>query len=133
MADEGSSNQLLSGFWWLESHSFRWTARDFTAALKPPEGAEARGATVYLHLYLPDTQIETLGPMTLSASAGDRKLLSETFSKGGNYVYACVLPKELMATTILPVKFHFDRALSPQQADGRELAAIVTGIELQTD
>ena len=132
-ADVTTSNQLLTGFWWLESNSWRWTAREFSAALQPPENAEIRGATLYLHLYIPDSQIELLGPMTLTAITEGHSLQPETFSRGGTYVYTRELPKDLMVTSILPVKFSFDKALPAGQSDGRELAAIVSGIELQVN
>lgn len=133
LANEATSNQLLSGFWWLESGSWRWTAREFSAALKPPEDAEKKGSTLYLHLYIPVTQIQLLGAMTLTAKTDHYLLKPETFSQGGTYVYTCEIPKELLATSILPVKFSFDKALPPDKGDGRELAAIVSGIELETN
>lgn len=133
ISDTATSNQLLSGFWWLESGSWRWTARRFSAALKPPDDSEARGATLYLHLFVSESQIELLGPMTLEATVDGHQLQPETFSKSGTYTYARALPKELLATSILPVTFSFDKALTPKNADGRELAAVVTGIELQTN
>jgi hypothetical protein len=133
VADVATSNQLLSGFWQIESNSWRWTARDFAVALQPPDSAEASGATLYLHLFIPDSQIELLGPMTLSASTDNYSLSPETFSKGGTYIFSRQIPKEVMATSLLPVRFSFDKALAPAKADGRELAAIVTGIELQAN
>ena len=102
-------------------------------ALQPPEGAEQRGATLYLHLYFPDSQIESLGPMTLSASTEGETLQPQTFSKGGTYIYTREIPKELLTTSILPVRFCFDKAVPPYKSDGRELAAIVTGIELESN
>ena len=132
MSDATTANQLVSGFWWLEENSWRWTAREFVAALQPPAGAEYNGATVSLHLYIPDSQIESLGSMTLSATTEGRSLPPETFSKGGTYVYTRAIPKDVLATSILPVRFSFDKVLTPDKADGRELAAIVTSIELQT-
>lgn len=133
LADPATSYQLLTGFWWVESNSWRWTAREFSVALQPPVSAEMRGATLNLHLYIPDSQIESLGPMTLDATAEGEELQPETFAKGGTYIYTREIPKDLMATSILPVKFSFDKALPPYKSDGRELAAIVTGIELETN
>lgn len=133
VTDRATSNQLLAGFWWVESGSWRWTAREFSAALKPPAGAELKGSTLQLHLYIPDSQIESLGPMTLTARIDDQSLPPETFSKGGNYIYTREVSKELLATSILPVKFRFDKALPPEKGDGRELAAIVSEIELETN
>jgi hypothetical protein len=132
VADEATAKQLLSGFWWVEGNSWRWTAGEFTVALAPPPGAESSGAILSLQLFIPDSQIDALGDMTLTASTEDLSLPSETFSKGGSHTYTRQLPKELMATSILPVKFCFDKAQPPLQADGRELGAVVTQVELRT-
>lgn len=133
IASGKSVSQLLFGFYQLENNQWRWTARQFAAALKPPEGAEQRGATLNLTLYLSDAQIHTLGPMTLSASAGDYPLDPQTFLSSGTYVYSREIPRPALATSLLPLNFSFDKATSPFSGDGRELAAIVTTIELQKD
>jgi hypothetical protein len=75
----------------------------------------------------------TLSATALSATNGGYVLEPEKFSKGGTYVYSRKIPREALATSILPVKFCFDRARAPYLGDGRELAAIVSRIELQTD
>jgi hypothetical protein len=128
-----TADQLLSGFYQLEDGAWRWTARAFSAALKPPDGAEQRGATLELQFFIPDSQIESLGPMTLSANTDGHVLDPETFSKGGTYVYSRKIPSEALATSLLPVRFSFDKAKEPFIGDGRELAAIVSRIELHTD
>jgi len=133
VANPATANQLLSGFSWIESDQWRWTARTFSAALRPPETSETSGATLSLHLYVPDSQIQCLGPMTLTASVEGEELPPETFTQGGTYLYTREVPKRLLATSMLPVKFSFDKALPPETADGRELAAIVTEIELQAN
>src|SRR5579871_5147683 len=61
VADESTASQLLGGFWWVEDHSWRWTAREFSVALQPPAGSEQSGATLQLHLFIPDSEIESLG------------------------------------------------------------------------
>ena len=132
-SDAASAKQLLTGFWWLESGSWRWTSKEFSAALKPPDDAERSGARLSLHLYIPEFQIRTLGAMTLTAEAGGRTLESETYSQGGNYVYTRDVPKDLLETSLLPVKFSFDKAVPADKGDGRELAAIVTEIDLESD
>jgi hypothetical protein len=133
LSEVRTADQLLSGFYQLENGAWRWTAREFSAGLRPPDGAEQRGATLELYFYLPDFQVEALGPMTLSASTGTYELSPQTFSKGGTYIYSRKVPKEALATSLLPVTFSFDKATEPLTSDGRELAAIVSKIELQTD
>ncbi len=133
VADVRSGEQLLSGFYQIENGTWRWTARQFSAALRPPEGAEQRGATLQLQFYIPESQIESLGPVTLSANTEGYILDPETFSKGGSYIYSRKIPVDALATSLLPVKFSFDKAIAPIAGDGRELGAIVSRIELQTD
>lgn len=133
MADLTTANQLLFGFYPLESGKWRWTTRQFAAVLKPPDGSEQRGATLDLHLYFSDAQIETLGPMTLSVTTDGYALDPQTFSKAGAYIYSREIPKDALVTSLLPLYFLFDKATPPLPGDGRELAAIVTKIELQTD
>jgi hypothetical protein len=133
IAEVRTADQLLFGFYPPENGAWRWTAQEFAAALKPPNGAEQRGATLELQLYIPDSQIESIGPMTLSSTTGGYVLEPEKFSKGGTYVYSRKIPREALVTSLLPVKFCFDKARAPYLGDGRELAAIVSRIELQTD
>jgi hypothetical protein len=133
IAEVRKTDQLLAGFYPPENGAWSWTAQEFTAALKPPEGAERRGATLELQLYIPDSQIESIGPMTLSAATEGYVLDPEKYSKGGTYIYSRTIPKDALATSLLLVKFYFDKARMPYVGDGRELAAIVSRIELQTD
>jgi hypothetical protein len=133
VAEPGTADQLLSGFYPPENAAWCWTTQEFAAALKPPEGAEQRGATLELQLYIPDSQIESIGPMTLAAATEGYVLDPEKFLKGGTYTYSRKIPRGAMATSLLPVKFCFDKARAPYIGDGRELAAIVTKIELLTD
>src|ERR1022692_2273782 len=100
IAEIGTEDQLVSGYYQLENDAWRWTARAFSAALKPPDGAEQRGATLELQFYIPDSQIASLGPMTLSASTGGLVLHPEKYSKGGTYIYSRKIPKDALATSL---------------------------------
>lgn len=128
-----TADQLLSGFYPPENGKWCWTAGQFSAALKPPGDAEHRGATLEVEIYVPDTQIGFLGPMTLSVNAAGYALAPETFLKGGTYVYSRKIPGDILATSLLPLRFSFDKARPPLSGDGRELGAIVSRIALQTD
>jgi hypothetical protein len=133
LAEAKTAAQLLSGFYPRENNAWCWTTEEFAAALKPPAGSELRGATLELQLYIPDSQIESIGPMTLSATTGGYVMEPEKFSRGGTYVYSRKIPRGALATSLLPVRFCFDKASAPSSSDGRELAAIVSRIELLTD
>jgi hypothetical protein len=121
--------QLTSGFYAPESEGWRWVARSFAVALTPPPGLSSRGARLTVRLYLPETEIQTLGPLTLNASVDGWSLGSETYAKGGSTQFVRDLPFEVVDTNILPIQFCFDKAISPA-ADARELAAVVSQITL---
>jgi hypothetical protein len=131
MSDSYSPRQLIAGFYKLEQNQWRWTARRFAVVLKPPPGSEQTGATLQLTLFIPESQIEKLGPMTLSADVGEVSLSSETFTEGGSLSYRRQIPPALIGSNLLPVVFRFDKALAPFQTDGRELAAVVSEVSLE--
>jgi hypothetical protein len=130
MSDSASAKQLIDGFHPLEEHKWRWTARRFAVVLQPPAGSERTGATLRLQLFIPDLEIATLGPITLTADVNDVSLASETFTKAGTFSYSRAVPPALLHNELLPVVFSFDKALSTPD-DRRELAAVVTEVSLE--
>ena len=61
------AKQLVNGFYAIESGAWRWTAKDFTATLRPPAGAAAQGATLVFALSVPQATVDKLKSVTLSA------------------------------------------------------------------
>jgi len=93
-------------------------------ALAPPPIVQ-HGARLLLRLYFPETQIQKLGPMTLTAFVDGQPLAPETFEKGGSYDFVRDIPACFLDTNLLPISFSFD-AYSPRSgADGRDLGAVV--------
>jgi hypothetical protein len=121
--------QLTSGFYAPESEGWRWVARSFAVALNPPPSKSNQGARLTVRLFLPETEIQTIGPLTLSASVDGWSLGSETYARGGSAEFTRDLPFEVVDTNVLPIQFCFDKAISPA-VDGRELAAVVSEITL---
>jgi len=66
MAAPTARRQLLSGLHSPEANAWRWTDKSFSLALLRPAGAKADGARLTLRLFIPDSQIRDLGPMTSS-------------------------------------------------------------------
>lgn len=133
MGQAAAAHQLIAGFYESGPNDWRWTSRQFAVVLLPPKGADKSGATLRVKLYIPEPEIKTLGPMTLSADVGEYSLASQTFSKPGSWEYERDVPSALIPADrlLLPIIFHFDRALAPWQADGRELGAVVSEISLE--
>jgi hypothetical protein len=131
MGDAATANQLLGGFYRVEGgagdNAWRWTGPDFSLALAPPASSR-HGARLLLRLYFPETQIQKLGPMTLTAFIDGAPLAPETYAQGGSYdfvrdVPACFL--DTNDTNVLPVAFSFDPYAPRSESDGRDLGAVV--------
>jgi hypothetical protein len=125
-ADPRSNIQFVRGFYGVEGGSWRWTQKNFAITLKPPAGAANKGATLQLSFAIPDTVIQKMGPITLSASIGTVKLDPETYTKAGEYTYSRDVPASAMKGDAVRVDFALDKALPPTGQDSRELGIIVT-------
>jgi hypothetical protein len=132
MADKSAKDQLITGFYALESNSFRWVSRQFSVVLRPPPGAGTRGATLQVTLYLPENHMQELGPITLNADAAGYPLKPETFSRTGTFTYARDIPADELDTNIFPINFCLNKWKSPSRSDPRELGVVVTAIALRT-
>lgn len=130
MSAPSTAFQLIDGFYNLENGKWRWTSRRFAVVLPPPAGSEKNGATLRLQLFIPDSEIAKLGPMTLTADAGELALAPETFTTAGAFSYTRLIPAALLNTDLLPVVFSFDKALSTA-GDRRDMAAVVTEVALE--
>jgi hypothetical protein len=128
MGEQAAFNQLISGFYGVEGNgadnTWRWTGADFSLALAPPPSAQS-GARLLLRLYFPETQIQKLGPMTLTAFVDGKPLAPETYDKGGSYDFVRDVPACLLDTNVLPITFSFDPYSPKSDADGRDLGAVV--------
>lgn len=129
-SDASVSNQLTAGFYGIEENRYRWTAQAFSVALRPPFGADEKGARLQLQLFIPDSQIEKLGPMTLTADVDGEDLAPETISKPGAITYSRDIPASALQSNLVEVHFSFDKSARPGNGDSRELAAVVSKVGL---
>jgi len=133
MGDPAVANQLIHGFYSVEGggdNAWRWTGPEFSLALGPPPSA-AHGARLLLRLYFSETQIEKLGPMTLTASIDSEPLAPETYSQSGSYVFVRDIPACFLETNLLPIRFSFDTYSPHSTNEARDLAAIVSMASLE--
>jgi hypothetical protein len=126
MSDAKAGKQLIAGFYDVEANSWRWTARRFAVTFPQPANAKRNGAKLQLQLFIPGSQIEKLGPMTLTADVDEHPLTPETFSAGGQYTFTRDVPADALRSNLVPVIFTFDKAVAPGPADGRELGAVIS-------
>jgi len=134
MGDPATADQLLGGFYAVEGperdNAWRWTGPDFSLALAPSPAARL-GARLLLRLYFPETQIQKLGPMTLTAFVDGKPLAPETYDKGGSYDFVRDVPACFLQTNVLPINFSFDTYSPHSETDGRDLGAVVTMAALE--
>jgi len=128
VADPNASSQLLTGFYSVEQNSWRWTAQQFTAVLKPPSVAAAKGATLVLKLTVTDGTIAKLHDITLSASVNGAPLAPETYTKAGPYTYTRDVPASALAGDVAKVAFSLDKAMQPGNGDIRSLGVVVASL-----
>jgi len=122
--------QLLSGFYGIEGNSWRWTARQFSVALRPPAGAAQNGAVLEFDFTVPDVVVQKLKSVTLSASLGAADLGSETYSKSGPAVYKKDIPATALGGDSVKVQFSLNKAMQPNGDEHRELGVVANSVKL---
>lgn len=130
MGDAKREPQLISGFYAIEANAWRWTEGKFSVMLKTPAGAAQNGATLKFELSVPESAIQKLKSVTLSASAGGTALAPETYSKDGAYEYKRDVPPAVLAGNSVRIDFSLDKTFQPGGADRRELGLVARQIEL---
>jgi hypothetical protein len=125
--DPAIVRQLLSGFYGVESKNYRWTAGEFSVALRPPPG---EGGTLKLEFFIPGAQIDAIGPMTLTADVDDYELDCKTYTAGGMYTYTREVPAEALESNLVVVHFAFDKVAKPSERDARQLGAVFSSAGL---
>lgn len=134
MADPAGASQLIDGFYDMEGrgadNAFRWVGPDAMLALAPPPAAR-NGARLLVRLYFPETQIQKLGPITLTAFVDGEPLPSETYSKAGGYDFVRDVPECFLDTNVLPVGLSFFPYSPKSDTEGRALGAVVVMAALE--
>jgi hypothetical protein len=130
MADPSQSAQLLNGFYNIEGKS-RWTARNFTVLLKGLPGSNPQSAELALKLYIPDSQIQKLGAITLRGEVSGRELPAQTFSQSSEYTYSARVPAEALRSGFAVLNFRLDKSSGGRNGDARDLGIVVTEVGLR--
>jgi hypothetical protein len=130
MGDRTMAKQLASGFYDVESDSWRWTMQKFAVTLHPPAGSAQQGAVLEFHLTVLPPTIQKLASVTLSASAGGTALAPETYPKPGEYTYKRDVPANALASDAVRVDFQLDKAIPPGDVDKRELGVVASSVAL---
>jgi hypothetical protein len=131
VADPQTSTQLISGWYGVEHHAWRWTARKFAVLLRPPVRSAVTGATLIFDFTLPDVVISRLGSVTLAACFQGTRLAPETFRKAGVARYVREVPASLLSGKLARFDFELDKAMVPGGGDTRELGVVANRVGLE--
>jgi hypothetical protein len=122
--------ELVSGWHNPEGSGWRWTEREFSANLEVPKGTGSR-LVLALEMYIPAPVLNSLGPLTLSASVEGHAVADEPLLREGYHSYLRPLPSKLGNRNTLAVRFVLDKALPPEAEDHRERGVIVASLKVQ--
>ena len=129
-ADPKAAPQLLKGFYGIENNSWRWTAKEFSVLLPPPD-KPAGGARLVLKINVPEPVIQQFGKVSLQATASGVALAPETYSANGAQEYTRELPQEALQEDSIRVDFQLDRAMPPGNGDKRVLGLVFNSVAIE--
>jgi len=132
MGDPKAEPQIVNGLYGVEAGAWRWSARQFSVALKPPAAAATKGGTLTLKLTVPQVVIDKNKNVTLSATIGNATLPPETYTTPGEFAYTRDVPASALAGDSVRVDFTLDKVMPPAGADIRELGVIVSAVSLES-
>ena len=128
----GIGESYMDGWWDVEDHAWRWTARKFAVVLRAPIGAARRGATLRFNFTLPDVVFSHFKSLTLSASVEGTPLAPETYRRPGSAVYTREISAAILSAPSIRIDFGLDNAFSPGNGDPRQLGVIAHSLGLES-
>jgi hypothetical protein len=131
MADPRAASQLVSGFYDIEGNSWRWTAGKFSVILRPPRGAEQKGATLRFRFTVPEVVFQKLKTQTLTATVDGLALAPESFKQPGDHTLTREIPGSKLAGETVRVDFALDKFLPAAGADSRDLGVVASSVALE--
>ena len=130
MSDLHTQNQLLSGFYSLESGAWRWTGKTFTVSLKTPPDGASTGCTLTLQgTVVPESL--TNGPLQISASVGETALAPQSVTKPGEAIYRVNVPAAALQRPVVIAQFSLS-SIHRVPGDLRDLGIIASVISLRS-
>jgi tRNA (mo5U34)-methyltransferase len=121
--------RLLKGWHALEPDGWRWTERKFSVSFQNQPVSRSR--RLELRFHVPEAILASRNPVRLCAVANGTSLPPVQYREAGSQVYSAEVPAEVCASGRVDVEFEVDRAVESSGADQRELALIVTSVELR--
>ena len=128
MSDAAVAGQLLRGFGGIAAYTWRWTAGQFDIALRPPDDASSKGATLVGKFVFPEVSFRELKQIRLSAKIGGVELPAATFDTVGEHEYRAEVPARLLQNIPTEIDFSLDKT---RRENNEEYGLIVMSIGLE--
>ena len=125
-ASQSLTPDKLEGFYEAQPEGWRWSKREFAVTF-----AGAGAARLILRVYVPEVNIQKLGPLTLTAHLRDHAFAPETFRRPGQYRFERDVPAGWLLPGANRFDFALDKPLMPTPQDSRELGIIVASASLE--
>ncbi len=130
VADPRAQDQLIDGFYGLESGTWRWVAKRFVVALQPPEtGTES--AFLEMRFTIPEAISQRFSTTTINIRVNGNDLGPESFDADGDLMYSKEVPLSALSDEPARVEFELENAIPAGEVDQRELGIVVTSIALK--
>jgi 4-amino-4-deoxy-L-arabinose transferase-like glycosyltransferase len=120
----------LEGFYDLEQGRFRWTRQNFAVTFDKLNRPDVGTTRLTLSLYIPESTIQKLGPLRLTARLGDHVLAPGTYRQSGGYMFERDLPTTWLTAGPNRFEFALDKSIPPSATDRRELGIVVNDVLL---
>jgi len=121
---ERFANQLV-GFHDIEGSGWRWTKREFAVILGSPDPQGGTATQLTLELYIPESSLQILGPITLTARVGGHVLAPERYTQAGPHTFTRDLEPAWIGPGPNRIDFALDKCRPPGASEGRELGVVV--------
>ena len=113
VADPRAATRLVRGFQSTDNPYWRWTERESSIILNPPEDAARRGAVLFLYYAVVDQVLASVRSQNLSIAVDGHPLPVQHFDKSGQFTLELDVPPEWLQFDPVRVDFTLDKALEP--------------------
>ena len=119
LSKEDHPDRILKGLYPSEGQ-WRWTAKSFSLLLDRPETTHP--VFLELDLALPnEVTLDRFSPLTLTATANQHPVGSETYENHGRYIFVKRIPAQALQADKVVLEFETDKSFQPQEGVERSL------------
>lgn len=131
VADPRVVSRLVKGFHSADNAYWRWTARESSIILNPPDGANRNGAVLVLRFAVVDKVLAVVRSINLSVAVDGFVLPVQHYDKPGQLMLRLDVPPKALQSDPVRVDFTVDKALTASPPNSGEYAIIISQVGLE--